>query len=83
VDVETEAEIHQALDHLMIGRTTFIIAHRIQSLMQSDLILVLDDGKIIQQGTHAVLIKQPGKYKEIFEIQTKIDQALQQELGLT
>ncbi|MGB2956187.1 MAG: ABC transporter ATP-binding protein [Anaerolineales bacterium] len=83
VDVETEAEIHQALDHLMVGRTTFIIAYRIQSLMQSDLILVLDDGKIIQQGTHTALIKQPGKYKEIFEIQTKIDHALQQELGLT
>jgi ATP-binding cassette subfamily B protein len=82
VDVETEAKIHQALDHLMVGRTTFIIAHRIQSLMQSDLILVLDDGKIIQQGTHTALLKQPGKYKEIFEIQTKIDHALQQELGL-
>ena len=82
VDVETEAEIHQALDNLMVGRTTFIIAHRIQSLMQSDLILVLDNGKIIQQGTHSALIKQPGKYKEIFEIQTKIDHALQQELGL-
>ena len=51
--------------------------------MQSDLILVLDDGKIIQQGTHTGLIKQPGKYKEIFEIQTKIDHALQLELGLT
>ena len=82
VDVETEAEIHQALDNLMVGRTTFIIAHRIQSLMQSDLILVLDNGKIIQQGTHSVLINQPGNYKEIFEIQTKIDHALQQELGL-
>jgi ATP-binding cassette subfamily B protein len=81
VDVETEAKIHQALDHLMVGRTTFIIAHRIQSLMQSDLILVLDDGKIIQQGTHDTLIDQPGMYQEIFEIQTKIDQALQQEIG--
>jgi ATP-binding cassette subfamily B protein len=81
VDVETEAEIHQALDHLMVGRTTFIIAHRIQSLMQSDLILVLDDGKIIQQGTHEDLIDRPGMYQEIFEIQTKIDHALQQELG--
>lgn len=80
VDVETEAEIHQALDRLMVGRTTFIIAHRIQSLMQSDEILVLDDGKIIQKGTHEDLIKQIGKYKDIFEIQTKIDQALQQEL---
>ena len=82
VDVETEAEIHQALDHLMVGRTTFIIAHRIQSLMQSDEILVLDDGRIIQKGTHEDLINQTGKYKEIFEIQTKIDQALQKELGL-
>ena len=82
VDVETEAEIHQALDHLMVGRTTFIIAHRIQSLMQSDEILVLDDGRIIQKGTHEDLINQTGKYKEIFEIQTKIDKALQKELGL-
>jgi ATP-binding cassette subfamily B protein len=81
VDVGTEAVIHQALDHLMVGRTTFIIAHRIQSLMQSDLILVLDDGKIIQQGTHDTLINRPGMYQEIFKIQTKIDQALQQELG--
>ena len=83
VDVETEAEIHQALDRLMVGRTTFIIAHRIQSLMQSDLILVLDNGQIIQQGTHKELIDQAGKYKEIFEIQTKIDLALKQELALT
>jgi ATP-binding cassette, subfamily B, bacterial len=83
VDVETEAQIHQALDRLMKGRTTFIIAHRIQSLMQADLILVLDDGKIIQQGVHHDLIHQPGKYMEIFDIQTKIDSALEKELGLT
>ena len=82
VDVETEAQIHQALDHLMEGRTTFIIAHRIRSLMQADLILVLDDGKIIQQGVHDDLIRQTGKYKEIFDIQTKIDSALEKELGL-
>lgn len=82
VDVETEANIHQALDHLMEGRTTFIIAHRIRSLMQADLILVLDDGKIIQQGVHDDLIHQSGEYKEIFDIQTKIDSALEKELGL-
>ncbi len=83
VDVETEAQIHRALDQLMKGRTTFIIAHRIQSLMQADLILVLDDGKIIQQGVHDKLIHQSGKYKEIFDIQTKIDSALEKELGLS
>jgi len=82
VDVETEAQIHKALDHLMQGRTTFIIAHRIRSLMQADLILVLDDGKIIQQGIHKDLIHEHGKYKEIFDIQTKIDSALEKELGL-
>jgi ATP-binding cassette subfamily B protein len=80
VDVETESEIHQALELLMRNRTTFIIAHRIHSLMQADLILVLDNGKIIQQGIHDILIAQPGKYKEIFDIQTKIDSALQMEL---
>jgi len=82
VDVETEAQIHKALDHLMQGRTTFIIAHRIRSLMQADLVLVLDDGKIIQQGVHKDLIHEAGKYKEIFDIQTKIDSALEKELGL-
>ena len=65
VDVETEANIHQALDKLMKGRTTFIIAHRIQSLMQASLILVLDNGEIIQQGVHTDLIRQSGKYKEM------------------
>ncbi len=80
VDAETEAEIHHALDKLMEGRTTFIIAHRIQSLMRADLILVLDDGRIIQKGVHSDLIKQPGKYQEIFDIQTKINSALQLEL---
>jgi ATP-binding cassette subfamily B protein len=80
VDVETEALIHQALDQLMEGRTTFIIAHRIQSLMQADLILVLDDGRIIQKGLHSELINQPGKYQEIFNLQTQIDSALEEEL---
>ena len=83
VDVETEANIHAALDRLMEGRTTFIIAHRIQSLMQANLILVLDEGKIIQQGIHRELIKQPGNYREIFDIQTRIDFALRQELDST
>jgi ATP-binding cassette subfamily B protein len=82
VDVETEAAIHQSLDQLIQDRTTFIIAHRIQSLMQADLILVLDDGHIIQKGTHEELLKTAGKYQEIFEIQTKIDAALEEELGL-
>ena len=82
VDVETEALIHKALDRLMEGRTTFIIAHRIQSLMQADQILVLEDGQIIQQGIHSDLILQPGKYQDIFTLQTQIDSALEKELSL-
>ena len=58
VDTETEAEIRAALEHLMQGRTTFIIAHRIQSVMNADLILVLDHGRIVQRGQHQELMAQ-------------------------
>ena len=56
VDTETEAEIRAALETLMEGRTTFIIAHRVQSLMNADQIVVLDKGKIVQHGTHETLL---------------------------
>lgn len=81
VDVETEAEIRQALHRLMQGRTTFIIAHRIQSVMLADLILVLDKGEIVQTGTHAELLNQPeGMYRRIYDLQTRLDEELEQEL---
>ena len=81
VDVETEAEIRQALGKLMIGRTTFIIAHRIQSVMMADLILVLDKGEIVQMGTHEELLNQPdGMYRRIYELQTRLDEELEFEL---
>ncbi len=83
VDVETESQIHRALDSLMQERTTFMIAHRIRSLMAADLILVLDKGRIVQRGKHQELLNQPGKYQEIFELQTTIDEALQKELSQT
>jgi ATP-binding cassette subfamily B protein len=80
VDTETEAEIRQALQQLMIGRTTFIIAHRIQSVMEADLILVLDKGCIVQCGSHAELLDQEGIYRQIYEIQTRIETELEKEL---
>jgi ATP-binding cassette subfamily B protein len=83
VDTETEAEIRTALEALMANRTTFIIAHRIQSVMNADLILVMDKGRIIQKGTHADLIQKDGIYRQIFEIQTRIETELEQEINLS
>ncbi|NMC54472.1 MAG: ABC transporter ATP-binding protein [Chloroflexi bacterium] len=81
VDTETEAEIREALQNLMRNRTTFIIAHRIQSIMNADLILVLDKGQIIQKGTHETLAAQPGMYRDIYDIQTRIDVELEKEVN--
>jgi ATP-binding cassette subfamily B protein len=81
VDTETEAEIRSALETLMAKRTTFIIAHRIQSVMNADLILVLDKGRIVQKGTHAELVEQDGIYRQIFDIQTRIETELEKEIG--
>jgi ATP-binding cassette subfamily B protein len=82
VDTETEAEIRDALNELMENRSTFIIAHRIQSVMIADLILVLDKGEVIQMGTHAELVSQmDGMYRRIYDIQTRIDEELEMEIS--
>lgn len=82
VDTETETSIREALQCLMMERTTFIIAHRIQSVMKADLILVLDKGLVAQKGTHAELVRQEGIYKQIYEIQTRIDLELEKEVAV-
>ena len=82
VDTETESEIRGALNQLMENRTTFIIAHRIQSVMVADLILVLDKGEVIQTGTHLELVAQKdGMYRRIYDIQTRIDEELELEIS--
>jgi ATP-binding cassette subfamily B protein len=80
VDTETEGEIRDALQRLMNQRTTFIIAHRIQSITNADQILVMDKGSIIQRGSHKQLVAQSGMYQQIFNIQTRIEVELEKEL---
>ena len=82
VDTETEAEIRAALYGLMQDRTTFIIAHRIQSVMHADLILVLDKGQDRPDAarTKSCSKMKSGMYRQIYEIQTRIDEELEQEL---
>ncbi len=81
VDTETEAEIRKALEHLMKNRTSFVIAHRIQSVMNADQILVFDKGRVVQSGQHADLVNQPGIYRQIFDIQTRIESELEKEVA--
>ncbi len=81
VDAETEGEIRAALEHLMEDRTTFIIAHRIQSVMNADLILVLDKGRIVQRGTHDELMAQDGTYRRIYDMQARIEVELEKEMA--
>jgi ATP-binding cassette subfamily B protein len=69
VDPETERLLQQALATVMEGRTTFIIAHRLSSVMLADLILVLKDGRIAERGTHQHLLEQGGLYRQIYELQ--------------
>ncbi|HEY7495106.1 MAG TPA: ABC transporter ATP-binding protein [Candidatus Tectomicrobia bacterium] len=71
VDVETEWRIHQAMLAVMQGRTTFVIAHRLSTVRQADLILVLQDGRIVERGTHQELMDRHGMYWNIYELQLR------------
>lgn len=69
VDTQTEKLIQAALDNLMEGRTTFVIAHRLSTVRRADMILVMDKGRIVERGTHDELLKAGGLYKEIHDLQ--------------
>jgi len=69
VDMETEHDIQVGLNRLMAGRTTFVIAHRLSSLKHAREILVLEDGRVVERGTHEQLLAQNGPYRSIYEIQ--------------
>jgi ABC-type multidrug transport system fused ATPase/permease subunit len=71
VDVETERLIHRAMIDVMKGRTTFVIAHRLSTVREAHLILVMRDGEIVEQGTHEELMARRGVYRDIYELQLR------------
>lgn len=77
VDTETDVQIRRALAERRNKSTTIIISHRISTVSEADIILVMDRGKIVQQGTHDELINTDGLYKRVYEIQSSIDEDLE------
>jgi ABC-type multidrug transport system fused ATPase/permease subunit len=71
LDSESESLVTEALERLMKGRTTFIIAHRLSTVVRADRILVIDHGKVVEMGSHRELLKQGGLYRELYEKQLK------------
>ena len=71
VDMATEHRLQEALDEAIKGRTTFVIAHRLSTVRRADLILVLDDGEIVERGTHDELLAQDGFYRRIYDLQLR------------
>jgi ATP-binding cassette subfamily B protein len=76
VDTQTEILIQEALRKLLKGRTSFVIAHRLSTITQADMILVIDGGRIVEQGTHHELLAHDGLYKRLYEMQFKYELAV-------
>ena len=81
IDSETEHEIFEALDRAIAGRTTFIVAHRLSTLRRADFVIVMDNGRIVQQGTHEQLMRVPGPYLRIANLQLVDGRQLQAREG--
>ncbi len=69
MDSESEQMVQEAINRLMSGRTTFVIAHRLSTIVGADRILVIQDGRIAESGSHEALLKQAGIYKQLYETQ--------------
>lgn len=73
IDAVTERRVRDALAHATQTKATIVIAHRLSSLMHADHIIVLDDGEVVERGTHAELVRQGGVYADLYELQTRSD----------
>jgi ATP-binding cassette subfamily B protein len=69
IDTRTEMKIQNAFAFMMKGRTSFIVAHRLSTIKEADVILVMNNGRIVEQGDHAALLKQGGFYAELWNSQ--------------
>jgi ATP-binding cassette, subfamily B, multidrug efflux pump len=81
VDTQTERLIQQALDRLMQGRTTFVIAHRLSTVRRADLILVMQDGRIVERGAHSQLLATGGLYRQIYDLQLRDQENFHEEMA--
>ncbi len=72
LDTESELYIQESLGRLMKGRTTFVIAHRLSTIRKADQILVIENGEIVERGTHDELIKTEGRYYQLYTYQARI-----------
>ena len=73
LDTESEVAVQRALNELMRGRTSFVIAHRLSTVVDADQIVVLDEGRVVERGTHQELIDADGAYRRMFEKQIRTD----------
>jgi ATP-binding cassette subfamily B protein len=80
VDMETEYLIQQALEAVMHGRTTFVVASRLRTIKNADQILVLEQGRIVERGTHATLIKQHGPYERLYDLQLREQEEFEEQM---
>jgi ABC-type multidrug transport system fused ATPase/permease subunit len=72
IDTETEQKVQAALAKLLKGRTAFVVAHRLSTIRNADLIIVLDHGNIVEKGNHETLVGQPGLYRDLVEAQFRL-----------
>jgi ABC-type multidrug transport system fused ATPase/permease subunit len=80
VDAQTEDEIRLAMTSVMENRTTFVIAHRLSTVHRADVILVLEEGEVVERGTHQELLALNGHYREIYELQLRPQEEVMREI---
>jgi subfamily B ATP-binding cassette protein MsbA len=73
LDTEAERVIQDAIERLLVGRTVFVVAHRLSTVQQADQILVMEGGRVIERGTHASLLAESGRYRQLYELQFEED----------